>query len=114
MVYIQPMGTANSHRNKHSGRPQGSTIVPYRIAMTLLYGKHRWIERDGPNIRIPVARAAAHFKVRAGKLREHLYTLENWGFIWAMRWNSSWATIQMSPPAQSEFGGDMDGDVIDV
>ena len=73
-------------------------VRPYKLMMVLLYGQHKWIERDGATIRVPNARCATHMRTRANKIREYLYELENWGFIDKVRWNPYWFSITPRMP----------------
>lgn len=96
------MSYENTHQ-KRPGRPRGAGLKPYKLALTLLYGQHKWIERSETQIRIPVSRAASHFKLRAARLQEYLYLLEDWGILTSVKWNQYWATIEVQVPQGMSF-----------
>ena len=84
-------------------KPKGATISTYKLALTLLFGQHSWIERDGTKTRIPVPRLATHFRTRPPRIREQLYILENWGVLTSVQWNQYYVTIQVTVPVNMGF-----------
>lgn len=84
-------------------KKRGAGIGPYKLLVTMLYGKHKWIERDGPTVRLPVPRLANHMRIRAGRLREYTYLLEDWGVVASVRWNPYWVTITLLAPEGAEY-----------
>jgi len=82
-----------------------------KLAILLMYGQHKWLERTGPTLRLPNARLAGHFRTRAGRIREYLYELEDMGIIAQLRWNPHWTTLVIQPPINMAHNV---GDVIDV
>lgn len=88
-----------------------SKTGPLKLALLLLYGQHKWLERTGPTLRMPNVRLAGHFRTRTGRMREYLYELENMGIITHLRWNKAYTTCQVAAPVGMEFSV---GESIDV
>jgi hypothetical protein len=91
-------------------------VTPYKLLVTLLYGHHKWLERDGGKVRFPCAIMSKHLKVPACRVQDYLYLLQDWGLLESVRWNRYWATIQISVPVDMEYRecDDNIGEVVDV
>ena len=79
-------------------KPKGSGIGPYKIFVTMLYGQHKWIERDGSSVRLPISKAATYMRTRANRIIGYLMLLEDWGLVESVKINEFWATIQLRTP----------------
>jgi hypothetical protein len=86
-------------------------IGTYRLMALLQYGRHKWLERTGPTIRLPNAILGRHLRTRANKLRDQFYELENMGIITHLRWNQYWTTVELTPPVNMSHNV---GETIDV
>lgn len=75
-----------------------SPVGPYKLLMVILFGKFKWVERDGAMVRIPLARLAGHMKTRSGRIQEYLYLLEDWGLVSNLRWNPYWFSVTPETP----------------
>lgn len=99
-------------------KARGDGIGAYKLLLLLMYGDHKWIERDGANIRIPCAKLASHFRTSANRIQDRLYLLEDMQCLNMVRWNRYWATVQVRPPKNMgymiECDNNMDFEVIDV
>ena len=75
----------------------------YKLLLTLMYGQHKWIERDNNYVRIPCAKIATHMRTRPVRIQKFLYLLEDWGVVDHISWNKYWATIRIIPPLGMRF-----------
>lgn len=101
-------------------KKRGDGIGPYKLLMTLMYGQHKWIEREKGTVRVPCAKLASHFNTSASRIQERLYLLEDWGCLNHVRWNRCWTTLQINPPVGMAYVVDNIecdnniGDIVDV
>lgn len=79
-------------------KPPGSGIRPYRLGFILLYGQHKWIERDRGYIRFPMTAMAKHMKMPRKYIPTQLEHLQRWGIIQSFRCHKYTATIQITVP----------------
>lgn len=93
------------------GKRRGSGVTPYKLMLTLMYGHHKWIERDQDKIRFPNAIMAKHLKVGVARIQEYLYLLEDWDIIGTVRVNKYWTTVSIIPPVNMVHNM---GETIDV
>lgn len=93
-----------------SGKRGKPITAPYKLMMILLYGQHKWIDRNGPITVLPVATAAKHMRTRANRINEYLTQLETWGFL-SFTWYKHFAKITIETPVGMAY--DL-GEIVDV
>ena len=71
--------------------------IPYQLLTILLYGDMDWIEREWPQVVIPVGTISRHMKVRPFQVQAALEWLFH-GDIISYEWYSNYAVIKATAP----------------
>lgn len=87
--------------------------LPYRLLVTLLYGKMKWLARSDYNVTAPTARLSSHLKTRAGRLRQYVYDLEDMGLVRSAKFNPNWVQVQLRVPEGMDWANPKT-EIIDV
>lgn len=84
---------------KGRGRPTGTTNRAYRIYLTILYGRHDWIQRTPHGTtQIAVGRACVFFQCKPSILKACLEQANSWGFLSYYKWSQGWFELRPEVP----------------
>lgn len=80
-------------------RTRPDRFWPFKLMVSLLYTKHDYVvtEDDGTMI-IPTKKWADSLRIRTGRLRPYLETLNNMGLLDRYTWGGAYCVVRVVPP----------------
>lgn len=92
------MVNAMTTRNLRIRKPHNATM-PYKLLTILLYGRFRWLHRDGNGwVRCTTRQMCIYLKTEPDHLKGCLQSLENWGVIRKFSWWKSYWEVHLEIP----------------
>ncbi len=80
-------------------RKPHTAILPYKILTILLYGRFRWLHRDGTGwIRCTTRQMCVYLKTEPDHVKGSLKSLENWGVIKKLNYYGTYWEVELEIP----------------
>lgn len=81
-------------------RKPHTAVMPYKLGIILLYGRFRWLHRDGTGyVRCTTRQMCIYLNTEPDHLKGCLKSLENWGLLKKVSWWKSYFEVLLEIPA---------------